>query len=398
MALYTGVYLRRDAVSGSVRDKLRLLRSLRAAGAPVEVTVFTQDSDAADACVRVAREVHEVVASEAFAAADLHVFEYGIRYDLCNTVFVIPPGRPILGIYHNVTPPHLGVDAAQRAALEFSLVQRHNLELADHVACDSDFNRRDLVAAGFDAARLSVLHLPPAITPVPRPAAGPEVRLLYVGRFVPSKGIHDLLAAFRRLRASTSQPVTLTLAGSTTFSSPQVIADMERAMATEDCGGTVRLERSPSDAELARLYAASDALIIPSHHEGYCLPVIEAMAAGCYVIASDAGNLPVITGGLGSLVPTGDVDALSAALGALVSAHTRARQGGTPLVLPAGAGEMTAPEWRAAVAAHVDLHSRVRYERRLVELMVGLTPAARVLSAALARRDRARPTPRSDAA
>ena len=93
---------------------------------------------------------------------------------------------------------------------------------------------------------------------------------------------------------------------------------------------------------IAELYRGADVFVMPSHHEGYCVPVIEAMSSGCYVIGSDAGNVPNIMGGLGTVFPAGDADELARAI-CDVSAATgcvrTARVNGQELVLPTSGGE-----------------------------------------------------------
>jgi hypothetical protein len=78
-----------------------------------------------------------------------------------------------------------------------------------------------------------------------------------------------------------------------------------------------------SDGALAAVYARAHALIIPSFHEGFCVPVVEALSAGCFVIATDAGNLPELVGKFGAIVPAGDIAALGAALGAFCESVDR---------------------------------------------------------------------------
>ena len=57
-----------------------------------------------------------------------------------------------------------------------------------------------------------------------------------------------------------------------------------------------------------------DIFVLPTHHEGFCVPILEALVSGCRVIAYDNSNVTSISGGLGTLVLTGDVRALSDAI------------------------------------------------------------------------------------
>jgi glycosyltransferase involved in cell wall biosynthesis len=73
-----------------------------------------------------------------------------------------------------------------------------------------------------------------------------------------------------------------------------------------------------SDQTLAALYRGAAALAMPSLHEGFGLPVLEAMACGVPVVAARAGNLPDLTGDAAVLVPKGDAYALANALDAVL--------------------------------------------------------------------------------
>ena len=79
-----------------------------------------------------------------------------------------------------------------------------------------------------------------------------------------------------------------------------------------DVPGRVTLTGPVSDAELSALYAAADALVLPSHDEGFGLTAVEALACGTPVAAFAVGSLPeVLEGSEGAeLVEPGDLDAL----------------------------------------------------------------------------------------
>jgi glycosyltransferase involved in cell wall biosynthesis len=365
VALYSGVFFAADAVSTSLRYKLDFLNHLASTGVPVKTTVFTHASDSDDRSVQRITAMHELLGDAAFQDADLHVFEYGIWYELFNTIFLTPPDQVRVGVYHNVTPPALVDTPEQENVLKRSLRQVHNLGVADHVVCDSEFNRDDLVDLGFPAEGLSVLHLPAAIDPLPRTGdTGGEVRLLFVGRLVRAKGVFDLLDALSRVLRGGAVPVRLTLAGNIAFSSPAALGEIEARLRTDPLRAAVTLVPSPGDRELAALYAAADVLVIPSYHEGYCLPVVEALAAGCQVIAYDAGNLPFIVDSLGTIVRAGDVAALATAIADV--AHATTQRDGTIVI---DGAQVPRAAWRATVQEHLARYSPAAYRAGLVELL-----------------------------
>jgi glycosyltransferase involved in cell wall biosynthesis len=103
--------------------------------------------------------------------------------------------------------------------------------------------------------------------------------ILFVGVFEARKGLDTLHEALRAVNAS--QPdLRLVLAGQPGWGTGAVVDALRR-------DPNVELALRPTDEELARLYRSALALAYPSRMEGFGLPVAEAMAAGCPVIASD---------------------------------------------------------------------------------------------------------------
>jgi len=87
-----------------------------------------------------------------------------------------------------------------------------------------------------------------------------------------------------------------------------------------------------SDSDLAALYRHALCLVISSRHEGFGLPALEAMASGCAVVATDAGNLPELLADVGRIAPVDDAPALGAAIAGLLNEplqRARLRQLGT---------------------------------------------------------------------
>lgn len=127
---------------------------------------------------------------------------------------------------------------------------------------------------------------------------------------------HDtLLQAFAVLRR-THPDVTLVLTGGEGPEEPAVRA---RIGALGIADAVVRTGRVPR-GDLDSLIDRAAALVFPSRYEGFGLPVLEAMAAGCPVIAADATSLPEVVDGAGTLVAPDDVDGWAAAMGAHLDA------------------------------------------------------------------------------
>jgi glycosyltransferase involved in cell wall biosynthesis len=378
IALYSGVVMERDAVSKSFLWKLRLLQRLRDQGCGVEVTGFTQGSDYDDPDIRPMPDIGTLLRDPRFNEADLHVFEYAMWYELFNALFLID--RPSLVIDHNTTPAELINDPIVEAACTRAIRERHNLHLASRIATVSEFTRDQLVALGLGDPPITVIHLPPNNADADHgrrdfadPSSGDVIRLLFVGRLVQAKGIAELLGAMDLLWER-DPDLRLTLAGSVRFSQPEVVASIERALADHGADGRLTLVRDASDDAIARLYGASDVFVMPSHHEGYCVPVVEALRSGCFVIGSDAGNIPTVIGGLGSVFPTGDAAALARRITEIAARVRTSRATGSQLVLPTSSGELALPNWHDAVARHLRDYSLSNFETKFLQLVEELAP------------------------
>jgi glycosyltransferase involved in cell wall biosynthesis len=139
---------------------------------------------------------------------------------------------------------------------------------------------------------------------------------LYVGGISPHKNLGTLLHAFAQLRRTRAyEDVRLLVvgdyAGDVFHTCYQALQDLT---GTLNLRGQIRFTGYVPDEELVHLYAAAQALVLPSLLEGFGLPAVEAMACGCPVLASSAGSLPEVVGDAGLLFDPQDAGAICAAM------------------------------------------------------------------------------------
>jgi len=157
----------------------------------------------------------------------------------------------------------------------------------------------------------------PRITTIPNPVSLPQqvpverpgALVAFVGRIEQAKGVFDLIEAVNEVR-ETIPTVRLEFAGD---------GDIEGALrhvAIRGIRANVHFSGWVSPRRREELLARATVFVLPSHAEGLPMSLLEAMAAGCPVIASDVGGIPdVVTNEVnGLLVPPGDRDALALAL------------------------------------------------------------------------------------
>jgi glycosyltransferase involved in cell wall biosynthesis len=185
---------------------------------------------------------------------------------------------------------------------------RRSARLAGRVLCGSretaELLERHL---GVDPGRIAVTPYGVAgafrAEPSPSPGEHDDV-LLFVGVWEARKGLETLLAAYRMLGEGRPQ---LVLAGRPGWGTERVLAELRGEPG-------VRLEESPSDERLASLYRRALALVYPSRMEGFGLPVAEAMACACPVVASDLACIREFAGDVPLYVRPGDAAGLAVAV------------------------------------------------------------------------------------
>ena len=177
---------------------------------------------------------------------------------------------------------------------------------ARRVITDSSFSRAELERyLGLAPAAVDVVHLGVEAPVSATPAAfdGLTRYALFVGEPEQRKGLDLLLAAAGRLPMGARDGLGLVLAGNGT------------AELSDEASSPRRIGLGAvSDARLASLYAGAAALVYPSRYEGFGLPVLEAMAAGTPVVASDAAAIREAGGDAALYFRSGDADELALAL------------------------------------------------------------------------------------
>jgi glycosyltransferase involved in cell wall biosynthesis len=273
---------------------------------------------------------------------DVLLYQFATASDLAPWLAARP--ETLVVNYHNITPPELFAAWDNRLALH-QLRAQHELRLvAPRTALGvavSDYNRRDLDAAGFG----TTVTVPPAAVLPPaglgeerdlasrgqrswREGAGARAgagagagarggaHWLCVGRMAPNKAIEHVLMGLLVARSSGDPAATLEIVGKPVIAS--YTHALHRFVAELGLQDAVIFRGHASDDDLAAAYERADVLVVASEHEGFGVPVIEAMSIGLPVVASSAGALPEIVGDAGTLIDTEDPWVLASTIAAVL--------------------------------------------------------------------------------
>lgn len=198
---------------------------------------------------------------------------------------------------------------------------------ADHILCISESTKRDLMEIlGVPEKKLSVVYLghsfgDRSLNSQPL-IASPYI--LFVGPRGGYKNFRLLLEVFTK-NPSLYEQFTLVCAGGGQFTEEEksIIGDKKVS------------QRFASDAELASLFRHAAAFVYPSMYEGFGIPPLEAMSAGCPVVCGNGGSLPEVTGEAAEIFDSRSEASLAAALGKVLFSEensSRLRQKGSERV------------------------------------------------------------------
>lgn len=236
------------------------------------------------------------------------VIVYHVSTDSVLSAWLADRPEKVVIYYHNLTPSEFiePFDPAAARRLERARREAASLaELAWRSAAPSHYSLRELNAWGYDSPRL-----------VPYPVASKAVKsdqgirrhlaaggrgfdVLFVGRLTPNKCQHDLLRALVALRLRVPE-ARLFLVGGTHLPLYELyLRRLAELIGLEDAifAGSV------SPAALAAHYETASVFCSLSRHEGFGVPLVEAMSAGVPVVALDEAAVGETVGGGGVLLP-----------------------------------------------------------------------------------------------
>ncbi len=270
---------------------------------------------------------------------------------------VVPPSprRPWIVSLWDLSPLDPGLACGPPLMARYrAFCFRRAIARADHLIVPSDAVRAALIDRfGVAVDRVTRIHplfgphLEVGDLPLPRPR-----HLLHVGTLEPRKNLELLLDAFELLDPGSRPP--LVLAGRHGWRQGTLVARLAFL------GPSVRWLGEVDDGRLAELYRQAAVLIQPSRHEGFDLPVLEGLAAGVPVVASDLPVHREVAGDCALYAKVDDAASLSAAIREALGWNAEQRQA------RAAAARTQATRLASSdpLAGHLEVYDAVRHRRR----------------------------------
>ncbi len=306
---------RGDAIGDSAR-KVRAM--LRAMGHESDLFALTIDDDL--------RQDVRPFADPAATRADATIFHFALPSPMTEAFAKIDGARILQ--YHNITPAHFFAQYDPGLFRLAALGRRELSTLArriDLALGDSEFNRLELEQLGFTrtgvmpiAVNLDRLTRAPRRPALERILADGLINILFVGRIVPNKRIEDhirLAEVYKRNVDSYYRFIFVGRHDGVPRYYAQVRALLEEYKMLSD---RFWFTGPVPDEDLASFYRWADAYVSLSEHEGFCVPLVEAMATDVPVVAYAAGAVPETLGGAGLLFAPKDLEMAAELLGSVV--------------------------------------------------------------------------------
>ncbi len=226
------------------------------------------------------------------------------------TLSVLPVGRiPVVCTIHDVTPVVMPSHSRKVTVLQRSLLW-FATRMAQTIITDSECSKNDLLKLyGLPESKVKVVYLGYDKGVFNDVAPDPELQkallanlgvqkpyILHHGTIQPRKNLKRLIQAYRLLLdRNPNLEFDLVLAGALGWEYEEILA-----AATNGAGekGRILLSGTLGAPDLALLIQGASLVVIPSLYEGFCLPMVEAMACGVPVIAANTSCLPEVSGGV----------------------------------------------------------------------------------------------------
>ncbi len=243
--------------------------------------------------------------------------------DLLHVQYVAPPiaRLPIVTMIHDVSFEDLPGLFPRRTELRLKLTARIAARRSQAVVTVSEFTR-GRIAHHYHLDPGRIIVTPNGVGdrwhPMPREESLAKLAdmvlparfVLAVGNLHPRKNIPRLVRAVAAARRAGAGDLNLVLAGQPWWR----MSEIDRAIEETDASGWVRLLGYVDDESLVALYSCADLIAYPSLYEGFGLPVLEALACGAVVVASNAASIPEVAGDAALLFDPHDVPAMADAI------------------------------------------------------------------------------------
>lgn len=247
--------------------------------------------------------------------------------------FLSSRNETLVLVYHNITPAHFFEKWDQVAATGQIWARAQLSRLAPRTTLAlpvSKFNQHELIELGYGKSEIVPILLDQSAF-----AAGSDTEVeamlqknrdsglenfLFVGRLVPNKAQHNLIAALSAYNLIYKRHAVLHLVGRPF--SPEYLKMLREVAHQLKVADSINFALGVSSDQLASYYRGSDALVSLSEHEGFCVPLLEAMHHGLPIVAYDSSAIKETLGDSGLVIGSNDPVTTAVAMNEIITNST----------------------------------------------------------------------------
>lgn len=289
-----------DAVSNEI---LTLYQSLKSRGIETEIYAFETHGNVTDV-----KHIHSITG---LGKNDIVIYHFAFLDSLAGIIRKLNCIKVLR--YHNVTPPQFfekfkNNETMQGARRGLKQIKEMRSEF-DYVMADSEFNKNDLLHMGY---RCPIYVVPilmcfedymkkPSANIINKYSDGMK-NILFVGRIVPNKKIEDVISAYDYYHKKKDSHTRLILVGSYHENDNYYtyLQEHVKMLGAQNVTFTGHI----TFEEILGYYHVADAFLCMSEHEGFCVPIVEAMFFKIPIVAYAGTAVPDTLGSCGMLLKT----------------------------------------------------------------------------------------------
>ncbi len=293
-----------DAVGNDARELLKVIADMG-----YKTGIYAENID-----IRIKNShIHEISKLPKLSKDDIVIFNHSTGTEICDMLPKLDCRK--LMIYHNITPPEffskfcLLSEATTKWGYDGTKKIKDEI---DHVMAVSEYNAADLREMGYSCP----MTVRPILIPFDDYKKEPDKHILekykddgytnivFVGRIAPNKKQEDLIKAFAYYKKHVNSKSRLILVGNDGGMEKYSLALKKYAAAlmVDDIVFTGHIRFN----EILAYYKIADVFLCMSEHEGFCVPLVEAMFFDVPIIAYNSSAIPDTLGGSGILIDNKD--------------------------------------------------------------------------------------------
>jgi glycosyltransferase involved in cell wall biosynthesis len=304
IALLTPLLTTADAISNDLYGMQAVLKQRGH-----DARLFANESATNDIAVSPAGKIKDFLQS----TDDLLIYHYSMGWNFGLKLLNELRCRTVVK-YHNITPPEFFTGIS----MDYENVCRHGRQQLKDIAAancdlylaDSDYNSNELIRAGVDQCfvvppfhHIDKFALVAPDAQVLDRFVDDKLNILMVGRVAPNKGHASLIETLAVYRREYNQQARLLIVGKEVEQLASYSEWLRQLAVGMDLDGSVIFAGRVPDEQLKSYYLAADFFMLTSEHEGFCVPLVEAMAMKVPIISCVSSAIPTTVGKAGLVWP-----------------------------------------------------------------------------------------------